>query len=399
MQLSLLIKLKTSMKNKYPRVRDLKEKARRRIPFFCSEYLFSGTGNDNVVDANSDIFNQVSLIPKYLKGTVQPSTKQAIFGSDYSAPFGVSPIGSAGLIWPGAEVALARMCAEKNIPYCLSSVASLSLEQVSPHLNGNGWFQLYPPKDKTIRDDIVKRARAANYSALVVTVDIPATSRKERLLKAGITIPPKLNIRTFFQSLARPLWAFNTLIHGMPSFGTMSKYEFFSQDKIDNSWNEMPRYVDWQYLEELKELWNRPIILKGILDEDDALRASETVDAVYLSNHGGRQIDLVPSPLQLLPNIRRKLGKDYPIIIDSGFSSGQDIAKALALGADFVMLGRPFMIGLAALGKKGAEHIHFILHDELSNIMEQMCCKNIMELKLQNPTVTNKFFLHNPTEI
>ena len=161
----------------------------------------------------------------------------------------------------------------------------------------------------------------------------------------------------------------------------------------------MPRYVDWQYLEELKELWNRPIILKGILDEDDALRASETVDAVYLSNHGGRQIDLVPSPLQLLPNIRRKLGKDYPIIIDSGFSSGQDIAKALALGADFVMLGRPFMIGVAALGKKGAEHIHFILHDELSNIMEQMCCKNIMELKLQNPTVTNKFFLHNPTEI
>ena len=386
------------MKNKYPRVLDLKEKATKRIPFFCSEYLFSGTANDNVVKGNADIFNHVFLTPKYLKGTVKPSTKQTILGMEYSAPFGVAPMGSAGLIWPGAEVALAKMCTEKNIPYCLSSVASLSLEQVAPNLNGKAWFQLYPPRDKTIRDDIIKRALDADYSALVVTVDIPATSRKERLLKAGITIPPKLNFKTFFQALSKPVWAFSTLMHGMPSFGTMTKYEFFSQDKIDNGWNEMPRYVDWQYLEEIKELWDKPIILKGILDVDDALQASTIVDAVWLSNHGGRQIDIVPSPLQLLPNIRKKLGKDFPVIIDSGFSSGQDISKALALGADFVMLGRPFMIGIAALGNKGAEHVHFILHDELSNVMEQMCCKNISEIKSQNTTVSNEFFLYDSGE-
>ena len=386
------------MKNNYPRVLDLQEKAIKRIPFFCSEYLFSGTGNDKVAKANSNIFNHIFLTPRYLKGTVKPSTKQNILGMEYSAPFGVAPMGSAGLIWPGAEIALAKMCTKKDIPYCLSSVASLSLEQVAPNLNGKAWFQLYPPKDKTIRDDIIKRALDADYSALVVTVDIPATSRKERLLKAGITIPPKLNFRTFFQALLKPVWAFSTLMHGMPSFGTMTKYEFFSQDKIDNGWNEMPRYVDWQYLEEIKELWNKPIILKGILDVDDALQASTIVDAVWLSNHGGRQIDVVPSPLQLLPNIRKKLGKDFPIIIDSGFSSGQDISKALALGADFVMLGRPFMIGIAALGNKGAEHIHYILHDELSNVMEQMCCKDISEIKSQNTTVSNNFFLYDSGE-
>ncbi|MDA9652892.1 alpha-hydroxy-acid oxidizing protein [Pseudomonadota bacterium] len=382
------------MKNKYPRVIDLVEKAIKRIPFFCSEYLFSGTGNDKVVEANGDVFKNIFFTPKYLKGTVEPNTAQTILGLEYAAPFGVAPMGSGGLVWPGAEVALAKMCAKKKIPYCLSSVASLSLEQISPHLQGNGWFQLYPPKDKIIRDDIIKRAMDAGYSALVVTVDIPATSRRERIKKAGVTIPPKLNVRTFIQALIKPFWAIGTLFQGMPSFGTMTKYKFFSQDEVSKNWNEMPRYIDWQYLEEIKELWKGPIILKGILNEDDAEKASHIVDAIYLSNHGGRQIDLVPNPLQLLPNIRKKLGEEFPIIIDSGYSSGQDIAKALALGADFVMLGRAFMIGMAALGEKGAEHIHYILEDELSNIMEQMCCKDIAELKLEKVTVTNNFYLH-----
>jgi L-lactate dehydrogenase (cytochrome) len=174
----------------------------------------------------------------------------------------------------------------------------------------------------------------------------------------------------------------------------MTKYNFLSRDETTKNWNEMPRYIDWEYLSEIRSLWKGPIILKGILDEENAIQASKVVDAIYLSNHGGRQIDLVPSPLQLLPNIRKKLGKDFPIIIDSGYLSGQDIAKALVLGADFVMLGRAFMIGVSALGKKGAQHVHYILHDELSNIMEQMCCKNILELKQENVTVKDDFFLH-----
>jgi len=382
------------MQNKYPRVIDLIDKATKRIPFFISEYLFSGTGNDKVVGANNNIFQDVFLVPKYLKGTVKVETEQTILGFKYGDPFGVAPIGSGGSIWPGAEIALAKMCTKKKIPYCLSSVASLSLEEISPHLEDNGWFQLYPPKDKGIRDDIIKRASDAGFSVLVVTVDIPATSRRERVKKAGVTIPPKLNLKTFFQALLRPLWSIGTLLQGMPSFGTMTKYNFLSQDELTKDWNEMPRYIDWEYLSEIRSLWKGPIILKGILDEENAIQASKVVDAIYLSNHGGRQIDLVPSPLQLLPNIRKKLGNDFPIIIDSGYLSGQDIAKALVLGADFVMLGRAFMIGVSALGKKGAEHIHYILHDELSNIMEQMCCKNILELKQENVTVKNDFFLH-----
>ncbi len=381
------------MKFKYPRVSDLINKAIKRVPFFISEYLFSGTGNDKVVHANNDIFKNIFLIPKYLKGSLKPNIAQKFLGSEYGAPFGVAPMGSGGSIWPGAEIALAKMCAKNQIPYCLSSVASLSLEDVSPYLGNQGWFQLYPPKDRSIRDNIIKRVRDSGYSVLVVTVDIPATSRRERVKKAGITIPPKITLRTILQASKRPSWLIRTLIHGMPSFGTMTKYNFISQEKVSKNWNEMPRYVDWNYIEEIKALWKGPIILKGIMDLDDALKASEVVDAIYLSNHGGRQIDLVPSPLQLLPKIRKKLGNDYPIIIDSGYLSGQDIAKALVLGADFVMLGRAFMIGMAALGKKGAEHVHHILSDELCNIMEQLCCKDINELKEEDAVISNNFFL------
>jgi L-lactate dehydrogenase (cytochrome) len=153
----------------------------------------------------------------------------------------------------------------------------------------------------------------------------------------------------------------------------------------------MQRYLDWDYLKEVRDIWKGPIILKGLMHIDDAVRATKFVDAIYLSNHGGRQIDIAPSPLQILPEVRKKVGSKFPILIDSGFYSGQDISKGLILGADFVMTGRPFIIGLAALGNKGGEHVHNILKDELSNIMEQVCASNIQELKAQNIMLGNDF--------
>ena len=157
----------------------------------------------------------------------------------------------------------------------------------------------------------------------------------------------------------------------------------------------MQRYLDWDYLKEVRDIWKGPIVLKGLMHEDDAIKTTKIVDAIYLSNHGGRQIDIAPSPLQILPDIRKKIGPNFPIIIDSGFYSGQDISKGLMLGADFVMTGRPFIIGLAALGSKGANHVHDILKDELSNIMEQICAKDIKELKNQKVLLGKDFQLTN----
>lgn len=386
----------SSLVDKFPRVVDMVNLAKRRMPHFASEYLFAGTGYDEALDNNRKAFKQIYLVPKYLKGTVNPNLKTKLLGNEYDSPFGVAPVGMTSLMWPGAEIALAKMSLKNNIPYSLSTVACASVEEVGKHLDGHGWFQLYPPADKAIRNDLLKRAKNSGFKTLIITADIPASSRRERLRMAGVSVPPKNNLRTFFQAAICPSWSLGTLINGIPAFGTMDQYSDGTwhgnaKSKAGFAGSQMQRYLDWDYLQEVRDIWKGPIILKGLMHVDDAVKATSYVDAIYLSNHGGRQIDIAPSPLQILPLVRKKVGSKFPIIIDSGFYSGQDISKGLMLGADFVMTGRPFIIGLAALGKKGANHVHDILKDELSNIMEQICAKDIKELKSENVMLGNDF--------
>ena len=390
----------SNLVDKYPRVSDMINDAKRRMPHFAAEYLFAGTGYDEALENNRKVFNQIFLVPKYLKGTVVPNLKTKLFYHEFGAPFGMAPVGMTSLMWPGAEVALSKMSVKNNVPFALSTVACASIEEIGKHLDGQGWFQLYPPADKAIRNDLLNRAKNAGFKTLVVTADIPASSRRERLRMAGVSVPPKNNLRTFFQAAICPSWSLGTLKNGIPAFGTMDQYSNGdwhgnAKSKAGFAGSQMQRFLDWDYLKEVRDIWNGPIILKGLMHEDDVMKSIKIVDAIYLSNHGGRQIDIAPSPLQMLPEIRKKIGPKFPIIIDSGFYSGQDISKGLMLGADFVMTGRPFIIGLAALGHKGANHVHDILKDELSNIMEQICAKNIKELKNQKVNIGNDFKLSN----
>ena len=390
----------SNLVDKYPRVSDMINDAKRRMPHFAAEYLFAGTGYDEALENNRKVFNQIFLVPKYLKGTVVPNLKTKLFDYEFGAPFGMAPVGMTSLMWPGAEVALSKMSVKNNVPFELSTVACASIEEIGKHLDGQGWFQLYPPADKAIRNDLLNRAKNAGFKTLVVTADIPASSRRERLRMAGVSVPPKNNLRTFFQAAICPSWSLGTLKNGIPAFGTMDQYSNGdwhgnAKSKAGFAGSQMQRFLDWDYLKEVRDIWKGPIILKGLMHEDDVMKSIKIVDAIYLSNHGGRQIDIAPSPLQMLPEIRKKIGPKFPIIIDSGFYSGQDISKGLMLGADFVMTGRPFIIGLAALGHKGANHVHDILKDELSNIMEQICAKNIKELKNQKVNIGNDFKLSN----
>ena len=387
-----------SLADKYPRIADMKAKALKRMPHFSAEYLLSGTGYDRAMEHNQNVLKNIFLTPRYVKGTVKADLRTKIFNRTYNAPFGIAPVGMTSLIWPGAEIDLAKLANNENIPYFLSTVACASIEKVSPHLNGRGWFQLYPPKDKIIRDDLLKRAMDSGYEVLVITADIPASSRRERLRMAGVSVPPKINLRTIFQAAISPSWSLGVLRHGMPQFGTMDKYQKSQGNKkLQKGYagSQMDRYLDWEYIEEVKKIWKGPVVLKGLMDNRDALKAKDYVDGIYLSNHGGRQLDIAPSPLQVLPQIRKELGNNYPIIIDSGFYSGQDVTKGLILGADFVMIGRPFIIGVAAIGSKGAAHSHYIIKDEIENIMEQVCAKNITELKNQKISLGKDFFLNS----
>ena len=390
----------SSLVDKYPRVSDMVGVAKRRMPHFAAEYLFAGTGYDEALENNRKAFNEVFLVPQYLKGTVNPNLKTKLFCYEYYAPFGIAPVGMTSLMWPGAEIALSKMSVKNNIPFSLSTVSCTSVEEVGKHLDGNGWFQLYPPADKAIRNDLLKRAKDSGFKTLIITADIPASSRRERLRMAGVSVPPKNNLITFFQAAICPSWSIGTLINGIPAFGTMDQYSDGSwhgnaKSKAGFAGSQMQRYLDWDYLKEVRDIWKGPIILKGLMDIEDAIKTTKFVDAIYLSNHGGRQLDIAPSTLQILPEIRKKVGSKFPIIIDSGFYSGQDICKGLMLGADFVMTGRPFIIGLAALGAKGANHVHDILKDELSNIMEQVCAENVKELKNQKVVLGNNFKLNN----
>ena len=390
----------SSLVDKYPRVSDMVGVAKRRMPHFAAEYLFAGTGYDEALENNRKAFNEVFLVPQYLKGTVNPNLKTKLFGYEYDVPFGMAPVGMTSLMWPGAEIALSKMSVKNNIPFSLSTVSCTSVEEVGKHLDGNGWFQLYPPADKVIRNDLLKRAKDSGFKNLIITADIPASSRRERLRMAGVSVPPKNNLRTFFQAAICPSWSIGTLINGIPAFGTMDQYSDGSwhgnaKSKAGFAGSQMQRYLDWDYLKEVRDIWKGPIILKGLMDIEDAIKTTKFVDAIYLSNHGGRQLDIAPSTLQILPEIRKKVGSKFPIIIDSGFYSGQDICKGLMLGADFVMTGRPFIIGLAALGSKGANHVHDILKDELSNVMEQVCAENVKELKSQKVVLGNNFKLNN----
>ncbi len=357
----------------YPGIADLKRRAKRRIPHFVWEYLDSGTGAEATLQRNRVSLDRVGFLPSILHGSIDCDTQCQFLGQTYRLPFGVAPIGMAGLIWPDAEGLLARASAKAGLPFTLSNVATQSPEDVAPHLGQNAWFQLYPPKDPDIRRDLLDRVKAAGFSTLVMTADVPVASRRERQTRSGLTNPPKLTPRLLMQIAQRPAWAMAMARSGPPRMRTLDKY-------TDNSSNLPPTahvgYLlrtspDMEYVHWLRDAWEGDLIVKGVMRAEDAEPLKKAgVDAIWISNHGGRQFDGAPAGIEVLPAIRA--ATDLPLIFDSGIEGGLDILRALALGADFVMLGRGFMYGLAALGQNGPAHVIDILRQDLQANMGQL---------------------------
>ncbi|MEM9561846.1 MAG: alpha-hydroxy acid oxidase [Actinomycetota bacterium] len=366
-----------------PAIEDLERRAKRRIPHFAWEYLASGTGADQAVKRNLDGLGRVELVPQLLKGPLEPDVSAELFGIRYDAPIGIAPVGLTGLIWPGADEALARTAATKRIPYTLSTVATEAPEVAGPNADGMGWFQLYPPRDPAIRGDMLQRVKASGFTALVVTADVPAPSRRERQRKARVRVPPVIGPTLVAQAAIHPAWSLGVLRHGMPRFRGLEKYIDAATMRATAGFvgANLGGTLGWDYLREVRELWDGPLVVKGIVDVADAIRCVEIgADAVQVSNHGGRQLDAVPAAIDRLGPIVDAIGGDTKVLFDSGVRSGLDVARAIAIGADFVFCGRAFMFGLGALGPDGPGHAYEILKEGLVNTMAQCGCATLDEL-------------------
>ncbi len=372
-----------SLKKHLLSISDLKAQARRRMPHFAWEYLDSGTAAEECLARNRSAFQQITLTPKFLKGKLTPNLQTTLFGTEYAAPFGIAPVGLSSLMWPKAEVILAQTASQCRIPYGLSTVATESPEVVGKITGDMGWFQLYSPRDLTMRQDLLDRAWNAGFKVLLVTADVPIMSRRERQIKAGLSVPPKITPRTLYHLARSPRWSFETLLAGQPRFKVLEKYANDQQMRqmLQFTNDNLSGTLSWDYLEEIRALWKGALVLKGVLHPEDASRAVAVgVDGVQVSNHGGRQLDGAPATMEVLPEIKAAVGADTKVFLDSGVRSGLDIARALAVGADFVLLGRAFLMGVGALGRTGGKQTVSILTDELTNVMMQLGCATVTEL-------------------
>lgn len=368
-------------------IEDIRKSAIKRIPFVASEYLECGTGSEDLLIRNRQELDKILFTPEFCKGSFIPSTSVQLFGESYSVPFGIAPIGLSGLVWPKSEISLAKTAETLNFPFTLSTVATETPEAVGNACkkHNNGWFQLYPPKDLSIRDSLLERAKKAGFKVLVVTADVPMPSERERSKRAGAQVPLKFNLNFIFNVLLKPAWLFSTLIRGVPRLRTVHKYTNNNSLKFVSGFvgNRLGGSLDWGYCTELIKAWNGPTIIKGILSEKDLEKAIEVgFDGVYVSNHGGRQFDGGKSSIESLKIISKANKGRVKIIFDSGVRSGLDIMRALYCGADFVMLGRPFMYGVAANFKEGPKKVFEILRKGLINNMSQIGVKDIEEFKI-----------------
>ena len=372
------------LSNSYPAIEDLRLKAQKRVPHVAWEYLESGTGAEDLLRRNREAFEAIRFIPKFCKGALDANIGTSLFGRSYAAPIGMAPVGLTGLIWPRAEVYLAKAAKRLNIPYCLSTVATETPETVGPVAGEQGWFQLYPPKDRELRQNLLNRARASGFHTLVVTADVPMASRRERSKRAGLKMPPVITPNLLWQGITHPVWALETLKRGLPRLRTVEAYTQQTDFRFVSGFvgNRLGGTLDWTYCEELKKEWDGLVIIKGLLHPEDAEMAIRTgLDGIWVSNHGGRQFNGAPAAIEALPEVVNKVKGRVPVLFDSGVRNGLDVLRALYLGADFVMLGRAFLYGVAALGAYGADHAAHILTDDLKNNMVQLGAKDLNALR------------------
>jgi isopentenyl diphosphate isomerase/L-lactate dehydrogenase-like FMN-dependent dehydrogenase len=371
----------------------LRAAARRRLPRFAFDFIDGGAGRETALDANTARLRALKLVPRVLQGCEgRAGLAASLFGRPWAAPLGMAPMGLPALAWPGADLAMARAAKAADVPFVLSTPASAAIEEVVA-VNPDAWFQLYVGRDGNITELLLERAEAAGIRVLVLTVDVPVPGRRVRDLdnRFGMAFNPGPG--DIAQMLAHPRWSLATALSGGPRFANLERYGTGKRGgtAFANLVTGQPsrhRRLDWTYLADLRRRWKGVLVVKGVLHPDDAVRAvAMGAEGVVVSNHGGRQLDTVAPSIEMLPLVREAVGDRAAVLFDSGVRAGEDIAKALALGADFVFAGRAFLYGLAAIGPAGAERALAILLDELDRALPQLGCLDPAALSAQHVRV------------
>jgi (S)-mandelate dehydrogenase len=360
-------------------VEDYRALARKRLPKIIFDYLEGGADDEAGIKHNRAVFERLRFMPRRLVDVSRSDITVNLFGQSQSAPMLIAPTGLNGALWPQGDILLARAASKAGIPFILSTASNASIEEVARQSKGDHWFQLYIVQRK-LAEQMVRRADAATYSTLVLTTDVGVNGNRERELRDQFGLPLHYTPKLILDGALHPRWSLAFLLSGMPQLAN-----FVSADAsdVDVQAALMHRQMDASFsLDDfawLRKLWPRRLLVKGITRPDDAARCiSAGADGVILSNHGGRQLDSCVSPLDILAETRARISA--PILVDSGFRRGSDIVKALALGANAVLLGRSTLYGLAAAGEAGVDHVLELLKDEVDRTLAQIGCPAIDQL-------------------
>lgn len=365
---------------------DVRAMARRKLPRIAFDFIDGGSDDEHCLRRNREAFQQYRLLPRYLVDVTRRDQSTTLLGQRYASPFGISPTGLAGLFRPDADRLLAQAAAAADIPFLLSSAANGQLEDVARAAPEHVWFQMYCTSDENINADLVRRARAANVRVLVVSVDVPVNSNRERNRRNGFSRPFRMTPGVVLEALAHPAWVLRYLrTGGIPMMRNWQPYakEGASASEVADMYGTLTPapMVNWGHMQRIREAWPGPMVIKGILHPDDARQARALgVDALVVSNHGGRQLDMSPSPLEMLPAIRAAVGDDMELMLDSGVRRGSDIVIARCLGARFCVFGRPTLFGAAVAGQEGIAHTLQIVRKEIDMVMAQIGCASFDSL-------------------
>ncbi|MGJ8621479.1 MAG: alpha-hydroxy acid oxidase [Yoonia sp.] len=346
---------------------DARRLARRNLPWMVFDYIDGAAGAETGAARQRAAFESLALRPRILRDVSQRSLGSSLWGKPTNAPFGISPMGMCNLSGPGADLMLARLAAREEVPLGVSTVASTAMEPLIEAAQGHAWFQLYFSGDGTGTFKLVERAKAAGYETIVLTVDVAEVGRRPRELRHGFTMPFKIGPKQFIDFALHPNWSLRSLFAGKPQMAN------FLMDGYDFDRTESRARADWDTLRRLRDMWPGHLVVKGVLDAEDAVALKGAgVDAVQVSSHGARQLESAPAPIQKLAEIRKAVGADYPLFFDSGLRSGEDVVKAYAQGAGFTFFGRVLQFAIAAGGEDGLNELWQVLKSETSITLAQI---------------------------